>query len=113
MKSKGMVLLLVAGLLVLGLAGASWADPCGTNGPLKVTPPNPPGTSFVQGTTHTASATFTVTSPEIQIKGNCDSSILYLAMAEASKTVMVMVKGQTISLSRFRCPMLHPEVALT
>jgi hypothetical protein len=79
MKSKGMVLLL-AGLLVLGLVGASWSGPppkppCGTNGPLKVTPPNPPGTSFVQGTTHTASATFTVTSPEVQKTGNCDSQL--------------------------------------
>ncbi len=82
MKSKGMVLLL-AGLLVLGLVGLAPSappskPPCGTQGALRVTSPNPGSHSYVQGTASTATATFTVSSPSVNITGGCDSNLPYV-----------------------------------
>jgi hypothetical protein len=49
--------------------------PCGTNGPVEVTSISPSQYSYTRGESGHESFSFTVSSPGVQVTGNCDSGL--------------------------------------
>lgn len=79
---KKSLLMAVLGMFLI-LVGTAFADkpvqpPCGTNGPLKSTEITPSTYSYVQTSAGSQTATFTVSSPSINITGACDASLQYV-----------------------------------
>jgi hypothetical protein len=81
MQKKTLILVTwVALALVLALAGAVWAGggpppkpACGTSGPIKVTAFSPSANySYVQNSAGSTAASFTVSSPDLQINPSCN-----------------------------------------
>jgi hypothetical protein len=56
-------------------AGPAPKPPCGTNGPVQVTTISPAQYSYTLGESGSQSFSFTVSSPGIQVTGNCDSAL--------------------------------------
>lgn len=70
------------GILGLGLvfaapafAGPPANPPCGTNGPVQMTTISPAQYSYTLGVNGSQNFSFTVSSPDVQVNGNCDPSL--------------------------------------
>jgi hypothetical protein len=76
MNRKSLLMAVLGMFLILG--GTAFADkpvqpPCGTNGPLKSTEINPSNYSYVQTSVGSQTASFTISSPPINVTGSCDA----------------------------------------
>jgi hypothetical protein len=74
----GMILLLASGQALAAGGGPPPKPACGTSGPLAVTDPSPPSYSYVVNVAGSTTASFTVSSPAVDINGSCDSSLSYV-----------------------------------
>lgn len=81
MKKKSLLMAILGVLLIL--VGTAFADkppqpPCGTNGPLHSTDISPSTYSYIQTGAGSQTASFTISSPPINVTGACDSSLPYV-----------------------------------
>jgi hypothetical protein len=57
------------------LAAPPAKPPCGTSGPIQVTPISPAHYPYTRGEVGTENFSFTVSSPAVNVTGSCDSSL--------------------------------------
>ncbi len=78
MKKKSLLMAMFGVFLIL--VGTAFADkqpqpPCGTNGPLQSTDTIPSTYGYIQTSAGSQTASFTISSPPINVTGACDSSL--------------------------------------
>lgn len=104
-RPKAWMALAVAGL-VLGWTGAFAAPPnpqpkppCGTNGPLGITTISPTASyTYTRTVSGSAARTFTISSPSVQITGNCDSTLPpVFGNGKSGADIDVMVSLSTVT----------------
>lgn len=103
MKTNSLLTAVLGMLLICAstaLAAPQQKPPCGTNGPLRSTEITPSNYSYVQTSTGSQTASFTVSSPPTNITGACDSSLAFVyGNGDSGSSIDVLVRVTDVSNS--------------